>query len=146
MAFDGMPIFNSAFIEPEPMNHVKDFLIREKALNFLHELEEAQFMVILVPPREQMNTGHMNRACVSQNPEWYRKFCAENVSCRGIGRKKMKRARTFIHKDRTISALRQFIDSNRRGGIQIERLIDFIWRQVKNERCRTKIQFDDFPF
>ncbi len=104
--------------------------------DMLIELEASYFEVVLIPAPDPRHSGHMIRACQYANPKWYQEFCAMYVSCRGTGRKKMRRPRTIIKRADTIAALKR-IQQGQTKGIMVERLLDFV---------ATKTHFEDVPF
>lgn len=156
MAFDSIIRFSETTLELARSGdccvrhfdaHVLDFWIREKAIDYLYELDHSFFEVVLVPQRIFTNVGGMIRMAQYSNPKWYQRFCAEFTSCRGIGRKKMRRARTYIKKTDCIRVLRLYIETGKRGGAMIERLMDFIRREVENDKQRPSSNFTDgIPF
>lgn len=112
----------------------------EMAERFLNELETSDgLQVCLVPPREETNVGAMIRAAYSQNPVWFRKFAAKFENCRGIGRKRMQRPRTYIDRRRIPNALRKIIEG-RPAGIYCERLLSFIEIEIANERAAAECE------
>lgn len=48
----------------------------------LGELRGNQLLVTLVPCKRETNVGGCIRVPISQNSEWYRKFCARHASSR----------------------------------------------------------------
>lgn len=99
----------------------------------LMELENGFHEVVLVPAPEKKHSGHTIRALQYANAAWYSEFAGEFCNCRGIGRKRMKRPRTFIDKRRTRSTLQRMINGNF-SGVQAARLIDWIDRKRDNRR------------
>lgn len=76
----------------------------------LNELESNRLEVILVPSKRPTNEGTMVRCVAGRNALWYRKFCAANVSTRGVRRGKFD---TCIKRFRTVDALMAMIDGRR---------------------------------
>lgn len=75
----------------------------------LDELEAGQLVVVLVPLNPKLrgwNEFGMKRVTASVNAAWYRKFCASNISKRGVRRGKFD---TCIKRFRTIDALKKMI-------------------------------------
>jgi len=111
---------------------------RQLAEEMLFELENSHFEVVLVPAPEPRHSMHQVRALQSANPAWYSRFTAQYVNCRGIGKKRMTRPRTYIVKRLTIAALKRMLDGDM-NGIYAERLIGFIrrelWRRERAERA-----------
>jgi hypothetical protein len=99
----------------------------------LMDLESGLHEVVLVPAPEPRHSGHQVRALQYANAAWYSDFAGEHCNCRGIGRKRMKRPRTFIRKDRTASTLQRMIAGDF-SGVQAARLIDWIDRKRENHR------------
>jgi hypothetical protein len=98
-------------------------------ITMLNELEAHQLCVCLVPLNPRMrgwNEGGCKRACVDQNPAWYRAFCAANPSSRGIRRGKLD---TKIKRFNTLRALRQMIAKRPAG--KYEPQLRAIARQMK---------------
>jgi hypothetical protein len=58
----------------------------------LSELESSRLEVVLIPSKRQLNEWDMLRCCVSYNCTWYRKFCAQFPSKRGVRRGKFDTA------------------------------------------------------
>lgn len=75
----------------------------------LMELESHQLRVELAPLNPRLrgyNEGGCRRICADLNPKWYRSFCAQFPSSRGIRRGKFD---TRIKRANTLRALRQLI-------------------------------------
>jgi hypothetical protein len=116
----------------------------------LDDLEANVHEVVLIPAGDPQHSGHKIRVAQSHNCDWYRKFSGLYTNCRGIGRKRMKRARTFILKSNTARTLRRMIDGNFEG-VQAERLIRFIddvrgRRKVSRNRSEVSTLDPDFSF
>jgi len=111
--------------------------IKAKAREMHDELESASFEVVLVPAREQRHSNHYVRVCQSGNPKWYRDLCAAHTSCRGIGRRRHKRPRTFIKKDTTLNALNN-LSKGLAKGVYAERLLFIIGRELERESSKGK--------
>lgn len=107
---------------------------RRLAEEMLFELENSYFEVVLIPAPERRHSGHQVRALQSANPAWYSRFAAQHVNCRGIGRKRMKRPRTFIKKSDTIRALQRLLDGDE-NGVYAQRLLTFISHEVERKRA-----------
>ena len=113
------------------------------AERFLYEFEfYGKLEVCLVPQGEPANSGACNRAVMNQNAPWYRKFCAKYENCRGRGRKRMRRPRTFINRLRIPAALQRIIDG-RPSGVYCERLLVEIKLAIANERHARNPAIDD---
>ena len=109
--------FNNITITPE---------IKERAGMMLNELTGSRFEVVLIPAPEPKHSGHKIRAKQEGNPAWYSCFVAQYTNCRGIGRKKMKRPRTYIKKEWIVGALKNIIKGKLPLTPNMERLIRFI--------------------
>lgn len=110
---------------------------RELAEEMLYELEGAYFEVVLIPAPDPQHSGHKVRALQSGNPKWYSVFCSRYMSCRGIGRKKMKRARTFIDKRRSVSSLER-VSKGEVSTPYDERFIKFIRERIEERKTETQ--------
>lgn len=113
-----------------------------KAAEYLAEMElYGGLEVVLIPAPDPNFTGHMVRAAQSSNPPWYRRFAAQYTNCRGIGRKRMQRPRTYIVRYKVVNALRRLAA----GDFRFEqwpyhaRLIDFMTIEISNERERDRV-------
>lgn len=105
------------------------------AERFLHELEVyGGLEVCLVPAADQKHgSSRMLRVAMNQNPPWYRRFAAKFENCRGIGKKRMRRPRTFIDRRLVIPALQRIIEG-KPTGLYCERLLAEIRLTIENER------------
>lgn len=111
-------------IEPE---------VIEKAADYLAELRESYFEVVLIPADPQKHSGHSLRALQSGNPRWYSRFCAKYQSIRGIGRKKYRRPRTYIKRKVSLESLERLSKGEART-LYDERFLDFIRREIEREK------------
>lgn len=120
---------------------------QQKLESMLIELETSYFEVVLIPARDPTHSGHCIRALQYANPAWYSEFCGSYVNCRGIGRKRMRRARTFIKKETTIKAL-QRMKAGDYSGIYAERLDKYIKKKLDDEKQtrRREQEIDDLDF
>lgn len=109
-----------------------DELISSRAAEMADELRSAQFEVVLIAAGEPQHSGQKLRALQFANPQWYSALCDQFTSCRGRGRKRMKRPRTYIVKTSAVAALEQ-IAGGRRSGVYIERMIDLIRELIARE-------------
>lgn len=101
---------------------ITDAEIREVAAEFLDDLDAfGPLEVGLVPAGEPKHSEHKIRVAVQSNPAWYSRFVAKYTNCRGRGRKRMIRPRTFINRKQVVEALRRIRDGEP-GGIYVERL------------------------
>lgn len=73
----------------------------------LNELQSHQLVTVLVPQKIRTNEGGMIRVNQDINCEWYRKFCANHPSQRGVRRGKFD---TAIRRQHTIRALERMIE------------------------------------
>jgi hypothetical protein len=77
----------------------------------LDELQSNHLEVILVPSKNRDRRDHdMIRVVASRNCDWYRKFCANNLSTR---KRRNPRPDTCIKRFRTIDALERMIAGTR---------------------------------
>lgn len=110
--------------------------IRRRALEMLNELESTPGLeVVLMPAPDPRHSRHCIRAVQWQNPRWYSRFVSQYTNCRGTGRKRMKRPRTYIDRRRVGTALQRIVDG-RPSGVYCDRLIDFINRELSAQRPR----------
>ncbi len=73
----------------------------------LAELESTELQVCLAPSkRHDRREWDMIRVCLSRNCTWYRRYCAENPSSRGVRKGKPD---TKIRRFNTVRALGQLI-------------------------------------
>jgi hypothetical protein len=73
----------------------------------LAELESSQLEVCLAPSkRSDARDWDMIRVCLSRNADWYRRFCADHPSSRGVRRGKFD---TRIKRRNVIAALNGLI-------------------------------------
>lgn len=68
----------------------------------LAELESHQLITVLVPQKQRTNEGGMIRANMDINCKWYRDFCAQHPSKRGVRRGKFD---TIIRRANVVRAL-----------------------------------------
>lgn len=84
----------------------------------LEELESHQLMVVLAPSkRHDAREWDMIRCLLDQNPLWYRQFCANHSSSRGVRRGKFD---TRIKRANVLRALRQIIAGKPAGKYEDE--------------------------
>lgn len=126
-------------IEPAAADELENFFAEAELMdlieNYLFELDESEGLTVcLVPARE--GSGKL-RAVMTQNPPWYQRFVSRFENCRGIGRKRTRRPRTFISRVRTVTALKRILAGNR-SGVYAERLLEFIGRELTNERSSRR--------
>src|SRR5258706_14904404 len=81
----------------------------------LDELENGMHEVVLIPAPYPRHSGHQIRALQYSNAAWYSKFAAQFVNCRGIGPKRMRRARKFIKRSCCEESLRRMLAGDFRG-------------------------------
>ncbi len=108
---------------------------RERLEQMLHELENSEHRVVAVPAGDPKHSGHKVRVAEYQNAAWYRRYNQEYQNARG----KMKRARTFIHKRKTLIALKRMLAGNLKG-VYAERLLAFTRRELANEVLRREAE------
>lgn len=75
----------------------------------LDELESHQLTVVLAPlnpNRRGYNEGGCRRVCADLSPKWYRSFCGQHPSSRGVRRGKFD---TRIKRFNTLRAIRQLL-------------------------------------
>ncbi len=97
----------------------------------LDELESHQLQVILVPlnpQRRGWNEGGMKRVVADQPPAWYRLFCRDHVSSRGIRRGKFD---TKIKRANVLRALGQMVRNVPAGKYEDQ------LRQIARQRRRA---------
>lgn len=116
--------------------------IQRIAAWLLDELRRGSHEVVLVPPAEVRHSGHKIRALQSSNAVWYSKFAAQFVNCRGTGRKRMRRPRTYIKKVHVDRALERMAGGDFRG-VMAERLVQFIETERSNARNRRRQKRSD---
>lgn len=81
----------------------------------LNQLESHRLEVVLVPLNPRLrgyNEGGCKRVVADKPPNWYRKFCANHPSSRGVRRGKFD---TKIKRKNVLRALRRMIDGKYRG-------------------------------
>lgn len=86
----------------------------------LNQLESHRLEVILVPLNPRLrgyNEGGCKRVVADKPPNWYRKFCANHPSSRGVRRAKFD---TRIKRYNTLRALRQIIAGQPAGKYETE--------------------------
>lgn len=109
--------------------------------NYLADLESTSHEVVLIPAPEKKHGGHQIRALQFANPQWYTRFNEQFMSRRGRGRKRMKRARTFIKKEYLIAELRRLLEvGDNWGGLYIERITEFIRVNLANEKYQKSLE------
>lgn len=97
-----------------------------KAQAMLDELRAGRHEVVLVAVPEERHSGHKMRVLASSNASWYSDFCSRFLNCRGIGRKRMKRPRTYIKKEHVDRALEKMAETGEVTTINQERLADYL--------------------
>lgn len=108
----------------------------------LVELEGNYHEVVLVPAEfEYGGGGRMLRALQSANAVWYQKFNQQYTSIRGRGRKRYRRARTYIKRQWTLDALTRMLDGDFTG-VYAERLLVFVEHEIANEIHAAKIALE----
>lgn len=121
------------------------------------ELLKGSHEVVLVPAEDPQHSEHKVRVVQSHNAFWYRKFAAESVSCRGIGRKRMKRPRTFIKRLDVESAFEDLLTTgSTRRIVLTDRLTAWVNFEVARIRLKKRerrelepagdYDFVDIPF
>ena len=88
----------------------------------LNELESNRLEVALAPldPRKRnFNEGGCKRVCLSVNPKWYQRYCAQFASSRGVRRGKFD---TRIRRRNTLRALNGLLAGTYRGKYKDELL------------------------
>ncbi len=73
----------------------------------LAELESSQLVTILVPCPRPMHAMHCKRVNVSESPKWYKSYCRQHSSKRGVRRGKQD---TICRRQHTIAALNYLIN------------------------------------
>lgn len=102
------------------------------------ELMDSYHEVVLVPGEfEYGGGGRMLRALQSANAVWYQKFNQQYTSIRGRGRKRYKRARTFIVRSEVIKALDRMLEGDF-SKVYAERLLVFVEHEIANEIHRAE--------
>lgn len=116
--------------------------IRRRALRMLREFDAWPGLhVVLIGAPEPRHSQHKIRVVASQNPPWYRKFTEQFC----VARKRETRARpNVIKREQTKTALQKITD-NRAAGVQCQRLVDWIVRELDNERTKRQAvkDYDD---
>jgi hypothetical protein len=126
-------------------------LVRKYAADMLGELESSAFEYALIPAPDPMHSDHKIRAMQYTNPPWYSELCAEHVSVRGRGKKRMRRARTFIVRSEVRKSLVRIANNRADGHVYDERLVTLIRRRIaaarkKPNRGNVYGRFPDLPF
>jgi len=89
------------------MSNVSDILLYLKIM--LGQLKENKIKVILIPAPDPQFSGHMIRASIESNPEWYSELCNNNPRKRKRGEIKNY---SYIKRDRIIKLLQKLINGN----------------------------------
>jgi hypothetical protein len=109
--------------------------VQQSLTIMLAELESHQLCVCLAPLNPKMrgyNDGGCKRVLMDRNPLWYRNFCAEHASSRGVRRGKFD---TKIRRRNTIRVLARMEAGKKTISKYAGELLAIAQRQARKERC-----------